>query len=111
MSNVRYRLDTNKVGIKQTQNRSRGICYHVPPRSVDVTPSREELAYTEQTINFISKFIAKVNQKFTDDMQKTINKYESKMKAQIEFINKSKNIIVNQQRKKIDINMNYFYIK
>jgi len=86
MSNVRYRLDTNKVGIKQTQNRSRGICYHVPPRSVDVTPSREELAYTEQTINFISKFIAKVNQKFTDDMQKTINKYESKMKAQIEFI-------------------------
>lgn len=86
MSNVRYRIDANKIGIKQQQNRSKGICYHVPPRSVEVTPSREELAYTEQTVNFISKFIAKVNQKFTDDIQKTINKYESKMKAQIEFI-------------------------
>ena len=98
MNNVRYRLDIYKIypELKQAYplitkqyftNCSKGICFHVPPRSVEVTPSREEISYTPATVEFLNNFITKVNDEFYGSIQESLDKCESKINAQILFLN------------------------
>jgi hypothetical protein len=98
MNNVRYRLDIKKIYPELNQaypliskqyftNCSKGICFHVPPRSVEVTPSREQISYTPSTIEFLNNFITKVDNEFYGSIQESLNKCESKINAQMLFLN------------------------
>ena len=96
MNNVRYRLDLSKVDQKLINKdisyRSRGIRYYVPPRSVEVTPAREEISYTNETINFLNNFISKVNKDFHDSIQTELGKSKSKINAQIKYVEIKNNL-------------------
>jgi len=89
MSNVRYQLDTTKLNnqlvSKNAAYNNRGIAYHIPSRSVEVTPSREGLSYTKETIDFLNLHINSIHQKFKDNLQKQIETQPSMLLAQIEF--------------------------
>lgn len=95
MNNVRYRLDMSKIDQKLINKdvgyRTRGIRYYVPPRSVEVTPSREEISYTKETIDFLNNFISKVNKDFYDSIQNELGKAKSKINAQIKYVEIRKN--------------------
>ena len=91
MNNVRYKLDINKID-KSLRNdgaqfRNRGICYIVPPRSIEVTPSREEVSYTESTVNFLNEFIYQVHSNIRKEFQETIEKAPSMFMAKVAYMN------------------------
>ena len=90
MSNVRYRLDLSKLYSNSsypnnTHYKKYGIVYHVPPRSIEVTPSREEIAYTSETVTFLQKHIEKTNYEFFNFVQKNMDSSPSRLNAQINF--------------------------
>ncbi len=90
MSNVRYRLDLSKIKTELVSNehnfKKRGVVYHVPPRSIEVTPSREGISYTQETIDFLNSYIAKVNNNFFTHIQEEIQKSPSMFIAKMNHI-------------------------
>lgn len=90
MSNVRYALDINKIDEnivnKDFHHKNIGIVYHLPSRSIEVTPSREGISYTKETIAFLNEHIAKVNNDFIQSIQDEIQKAPSMMAAKIAFL-------------------------
>ena len=89
MNNVRYKLDSSKIHDclrnPGSQFKSKGICYIVPPRSIEVTPSREEVSYTENTINFLNNFINQVHEDIKKNFQEMIENCPSMFMAKIKF--------------------------
>lgn len=87
MNNVRYKLDLNKLDSRIVSNnavyKNRGICYIVPPRSIEVTPSREEVSYTENTINFLNSFISDVHDDIRNQIQSKVEACPSMLMAKI----------------------------
>ena len=89
MNNVRYYLDMNKLqktlNPKNSYN-SHGIAYHVAPRSIEVTPSREGISYTKETVDFLTDHIESINQEFIKKVQSHVETQESMLVAQMEFV-------------------------
>lgn len=61
MGNVRYPLSIDMVPKFQEKNKKSfnstiyakdGLCIHVPQKSIEITPSREEISYDEKTVAF-----------------------------------------------------------
>lgn len=91
MSNVKYPLDTTKLDEnivnRESHHKNTGIAYHLPARSIEVTPSREGISYTKETINFLNEHIAKINKSFIQSIQDEIQKAPSMMLAKIVYLN------------------------
>jgi hypothetical protein len=87
MNNVRYKLDLTKLDdrivSRNSEYRNMGISYIVPPRSIEVTPSREEVSYTESTINFLNTFIREVNDDIVKQLQIKVEACPSMLMAKI----------------------------
>jgi hypothetical protein len=75
MGNVRYPLSIDMVPKFQEKNKKSfnstiyakdGLCIHVPQKSIEITPSREEISYDEKTVAFLENYL-----------QKTVDDYES----------------------------------
>jgi hypothetical protein len=90
MSNVRYPLDLSKVNPSivnlDYRYKARGIIYHVPPRSISVTPSREDISYTQETINFLDNFINEVNKSIIKSIQEKIGSKPSMLLAKMAYM-------------------------
>lgn len=75
MGNVRYPLvldmvpnfqRNNKNSINHTIYSKDGLCIHIPQKSIEITPSREEISYDEKTVAFLENYL-----------QQTLEDYES----------------------------------
>lgn len=90
MNNVRYPLDVSQIDHHiingQAHIKSTGIAYHLPARSIEVTPSREGISYTKETIDFLNEHIAKVNKCFIQNIQDKIQKADSMILAKIYYL-------------------------
>jgi hypothetical protein len=85
MNNVRYpvnlhKIDRNNFFVENFLSK-RGVVYHVPPRSIEVTPSREGVSYTKETIDFLNNHIAKINKDFIENIQEQIQSCTTMLSA------------------------------
>jgi len=85
MNNVRYpinlhKIDRNNFYVENFLSK-RGVIYHVPPRSIEVTPSREGISYTKENTDFLNNHIAKVNKEFVGNIQEQIETCSTMLSA------------------------------
>lgn len=84
MGNVRYPLVVQmlpKLTAKYQNMFTHGwnynchaLCLHIPQKSIEITPSREEISYDENTISFLENYLDKLFQDYIASIQDRISK-------------------------------------
>jgi hypothetical protein len=52
---------------------SHGLCLHIPQKSIEITPSREEISYDENTISFLENYIDNLFQNYVTSISTKIS--------------------------------------
>lgn len=73
MGSVLYKVDNSKI----VHLRSGYACINVPIGSIDITPNRETVQYTEKTIDTIKQCYIKAKKELSDMVTKNISDFDS----------------------------------
>lgn len=100
MGSVLYKIDKQKVSYLKTGN----SCINVPIGSIDITPNRETIQYTDKTIETINKYYDKAKEELSDIVIKNLSDFDSLVNFYTAVCGNSYKIILDGNIKFINFN-------